>query len=326
MLSKRTFVAALLALGTGVLPTAVSAQPYPSRPITVIVPFPPGSNSDVVLRTLSDKLTASLGQPIVIEHRPGGAGGTVGTKAAAAASPDGHTLLFSTPGPLVIAPAVYKNLGYDAATAFTPIALIFSVPQMLAVNNAIPAKTMNELVAYAKANPGKITFASPGYGTQPHLLGEMLRLQTGIDITHAPYKGPGQIIGDLIGGQIQMNFETAALLLPHVEAGKVRALAIADDARSPQAPDLPTTAESGFPKLQATFWTGMLAPAGTPPAVIERLNGAINEALKSPELQQSLAKLSAKTRIGTPSEFASFITAEAVKWKDVTQAAKVAVD
>jgi tripartite-type tricarboxylate transporter receptor subunit TctC len=302
------------------------AGAYPEHPITIVVPFPPGGNSDIIARLVADRLSSTFAQPVIVDHRPGGAAGTVGAKAVASAEPDGHTLLLSAPTTLVVAPAVYRNLGYDPAKSFAPIATLFSVPQLLAVNPLVPVQSLPDLVAYAKANPGKINFASPGYGTQPHLLGEMLRLATGIDIVHVPYKGPAQAVTDLLAGQVQMYFETVALLLPHVEAGKIKALAVADETRNAQLPAVPTTTESGFPKLQATFWAGILAPAGTPASIVDKLNAAINEILKSPDLQANLVKLSAKPKIGSPQDFAAFIAAERKKWTEVANAAGVKVD
>jgi len=258
-----------------------------------------------------------------VENRPGGANGTIGAGSVARAEPDGYTLLYSIPGPMVVAPAVYKNLDYDPIKSFAPIATVFASPQMLTVNPAVPAKTVQELVAHAKANPGKINYASPGYGSQPHLLGEMFRLMTGVDILHVPYRGPGLAVQDLLAGQVQMEFETLPILLPHVEAGKLRALAIADAARNPQLPDVPTTIEAGLPTLQATFWSGILAPAGTPQPVVDRLNAAINDILRSKEIEAVLARMSAKPKIGTPREFAAFVAAESQKWTAVVNAAGI---
>ena len=314
-------VAAVWAAGEG-----AGAGTYPEHPITIVIPFPPGGNSDIIARLVADRLASTLGQPVIVDHRPGGAGGTVGAKAVVSAEPDGYTLLLSSPTTLVVAPAVYRSLGYDPAKSFAPIATLFSVPQLLAVNPSVPVRSLPDLVAFAKANPGKINFASPGYGTQPHLLGEMLRLATGTNIVHVPYKGPAQAVTDLLAGQVQMYFETIALLLPHVEAGKIKALAVADETRNAQLPAVPTTTETGFPKLQATYWNGVLAPAGTPTNIVGKLNAAINEILNSPDLQATLVKLSAKSKIGSPQDFAAFIAAERKKWTEVADAAGVKVD
>src|SRR6516162_1837963 len=314
-------VAAVWAAGEG-----AGAGTYPEHPITIVIPFPPGGNFDISARLVADRVASTLGQPVIVDHRPGGAGGTVGAKAVVSAEPDGYTLLLSSPTTLVVAPAVYRSLGYDPAKSFAPIAMLFSVPQLLAVNPSVPVRSLPDLVAYAKTNPGKINFASPGYGTQPHLLGEMLRLQTGVDIVHVPYKGPAQAITDLLAGQVQMYFETIALLLPHVEAGKLKALAVADEERSSHLPAVPTTTESGFPKLQATYWSGVLAPNGTPTSVIRKLNETINAILQSPELQATLDKLNARPKIGSPQDFAAFMTAERQKWTDVVTRAGIKVE
>jgi tripartite-type tricarboxylate transporter receptor subunit TctC len=258
MFIKRAVQISVLAIAFAVTAAApATAQSYPTRPITMIVPFPPGGNSDLVIRHLADRLSLALSQPVIVENRAGGAGGTVGTKAFANANPDGHTLLFIPPAPLVTAPLIYKNVGYDPVRNFAPVAMIFSIPQMLVINPALPVKSMEQLVSHAKANPGKISFASPGYGTQPHLLGEMFRLMTGINIVHVPYKGAAQAVTDLLAGQVQMYFDTVALFLPHIEAGKLTALAVADETRSPQLPAVPTTTESGFATLRSTFWAGI---------------------------------------------------------------------
>ena len=294
---------------------SASAQTYPTRTVNIIVAFPPGAPSEGVVRLLAEKLSLSLGRPVVIENRPGGAGGSVGTRSVASAAPDGHTLLLSPPGPLVVAPLIYKNIGYDPIKAFTPIATLISIPQMLVVHPAVPAKSVQDLVAYAKANPGKINFSSPGYGTQPHLLGEMFKLMTGVDIIHIPYKGPAQAITDLLAGQVQMYFENVGSLLPHIEAGKLTALAVADEARNQQLPNVPTTIESGFPQLQATYWSGILAPAGTSVSIVNRLNTEINAIMKTREMETVLAKLSARPKLGSPEEFSTFIAAETQKWQ-----------
>jgi tripartite-type tricarboxylate transporter receptor subunit TctC len=267
-----------------------------------------------------------LGQPFVIENRPGGAGGTVGAKSVAVAEPDGYTLLFSSPGPLVTAAAVYKNLDYDPVKNFAPIAMLIYAPQMLVVHPSVPAKTFAEFVAYAKANPGKITFGSSGYGTQPHILGEMLKHAAGIKLVHIPYRGAGQSVTDLLAGQVQMIFETTAILLPHVQGDRLRALAVATETRSPMLPHVPTTAESGYPKILASFWSGLLAPAGTPAAIVDKLNATVNEILKSKEAQDGLARLGAEAKIGAPKDFAAFIAAETPRWAAIANETGIKVD
>jgi len=299
---------------------------YPTRPITIIVPFPAGGNSDIVVRFLAEHLSLVFGQPVIVDNRPGGAAGTVGAKAVANATPDGHTLLFTPAAPLVTAPAIYKNLGYDPFKSFAPIATIFSTPQMLVVNPAVPIESMQQLASYAKANPGRISFASPGFGTQPHLLGEMFKLITGANIVHVPYKGAPPAVTDLLAGQVQMYFGTVALFLPHIQAGKLKALAVADEVRSDSLPAVPTTIESGFPTLQATFWAGVVAPIGTPAYVIDRLNTAINEFLRSPQVEASLAKFNAKPKIGSPQDFAKFWRAETEKWTNIITSAGIKAD
>jgi tripartite-type tricarboxylate transporter receptor subunit TctC len=315
-----------LAAGAAALPAVsrvASAQVYPTRPINIIIAFPPGGNTEGIVRFLAERLSLSLGQPVIVENRPGGAGGSVGTKSVASAAPDGHILLLSPPGPLVVAPLIYKNLGYEPAKAFAPIGTLMSIPQMLVVNPTVPVKSMQELVAYAKANPGKLSFPSPGYGTQPHLLGEMFKLMAGVEIVHIPYKGPAPAVTDLLAGQVQMYFESVGLMIPHIEAGKLKAIAVADEARDPQLPNVPTTIESGFPKLQATFWSGILAPAGIPPIIVNRLNAEINKIMKTKEAEAILAKLSARPKVGSPEDFAAFMAAETQKWAAVVTAANI---
>jgi tripartite-type tricarboxylate transporter receptor subunit TctC len=316
---------AVVAAGVCVFVSApASAQTYPSRPVKVIVPFAPGG-VDVTARVVTERLSAALGQPFIVENRPGGAGGSVGAKAVASAEPDGYTLLFSTPGPSTIGPAINRNAGYVTAN-FSAVALVSMSPIMLVVNASLPVKSVPELIAYAKANPGKIHYASPGYGTQPHLLGEMLKGATGADIVHVPYRGSAPAITDLIAGQVQIYFDNVPNLLQHVAAGTLRALALTTSTRDPLYPQLPTMAESGQSGLLATYWNGVLAPAGTPPSVIARLNGAINQGLKSADTQAALRKLGAEPKSATPQEFGAFLAAEAQLWAAVAKAADIKVD
>jgi tripartite-type tricarboxylate transporter receptor subunit TctC len=305
---------------------AAAEEVYPNRVIKIVVPFPPGGTSELVLRHLADRLASRLGQAVIIENRPGGAGGTVGAAAVARADPDGYTLLASSPGPLVTAATLYKNPGYDPIASFAPVGLLFTSPQLLAVGPTVPVTSIQELVSYAKAKPGEIHFASPGYGTQPHLLGEMFRMAAGIDIVHVPYKGPAQAVTDLLAGHVQLGFETSPLIVPQAIAGKLKILAIAGNRRNVRLPDIPTTAEGGFPELIGGFWFGILAPAGTPAGIITRLNGAIVEAMQAQEVELALSKLGAEATVGSPQGFAEFIAAERKKWSEVIRAAGIRVD
>jgi tripartite-type tricarboxylate transporter receptor subunit TctC len=327
MLSKRKVLSSMVVIGLAIpMAGAATPQSYPDRLIKLVVPVPPGAGTDVMARLMAERLSSSLRQPVIVENIAGGAGGTIGARAVARANPDGHTLLFTAPGPLVTAPAIYKNIDYDPVKSFAPVGMIMSSPQLLVVHPAVPVRSVHELIAYAKANPGKISFASGGFGTQPHLLGEMFRLTNGIDIVHVPHRGTASAVTNVLAGQVQMYFENFTALLSHVEDGKLRALAVADETRSSQLPDVPTTTESGFPLLQGTYWAGIVAPAGTSASIVDKLNAAINEILKSKELEVHLAKLSAKPKIGSPRDFAIFMAAETRKWTEVIDAAGIKAD
>jgi tripartite-type tricarboxylate transporter receptor subunit TctC len=315
-----------LAAGAVALPTTsglARAQAYPMRPVKVIVPFPPGGPTDVVARLVADKLTMTLGQPFVIENRPGGAGGTVGLRAVVNAEPDGYTLLVANVGTLTIAPSIYKGLIYDPRKSLTPIGLLTENPQVLAVNPSVAAATVAELVALAKANPGKVNFASPGAGTQPHLLGEQLKVVTGTNIVHVPYRGAAPAVTDLLSGQVQMYFESTSVLLPHIEARKVRAIAVTSAKRAMLLPQVPTVIEAGFPQLEATLWSGILTTAGVPPAIIAKLNATTNDVLGSDDVRTALANLGAVAKGGTSHEFATFIASEVAKWGEIVAAAGI---
>jgi tripartite-type tricarboxylate transporter receptor subunit TctC len=317
---RAALVALLLAAATA-LPA--QAQPYPNRPIKLIVPFPPGGPVDVMARFVVQRLAIGLGQ-VIIDNRPG-AGGTLGSRAAAMAEPDGYTLLFGSSTTLAAGPSLYRNLGYDPVKSFVPVGMISSVPFVLAISPHIPARTLAELVAYAKANPGKVNFGAPT-GTLPHLTGEMLKMRTGIDIVHIPYKGAATAITDVLSGQMDMAFEPISVMVGHVREGTVIPLVVTGAARSPELPDVPTMIESGYPGFVSMSWTGIVAPAGTPPEVVAKLNRAVIDSFGSKEARESLARLGAEPNFGTPESFGAMIAAEIPKWAETVRAAGVRLD
>ena len=255
------------------------AQAYPNRPIRMVVPFPAGGPTDGIARIISDRLGAVLGQTVVVENRGGGAGGSIGAKAVATADPDGYTILITPGGSLTTGPAVHSNIGYDPVKAFVPVCQVIDTPQVMAVHRDLPVKTPAEVVAYAKANPGKVSWGSQGFGTAPHLLAELFKLETGANIVHVPYRGTAPMLAAVVAGEVQIVIDPLTTVLPHIQSGALRALAVTHAQRSPKLPDVPTVSEAGFPKLQATFWLGVVAPAGTPPEIINKLNAAFRDSL-----------------------------------------------
>jgi tripartite-type tricarboxylate transporter receptor subunit TctC len=312
-------VAAIFSLGG-----AAAAQNYPTKPIKLIVPFAPGGPADVIGRIVGQQAGIILGQSFVVENR-GGAGGSIGARLAAQAEPDGYTLLFANTSTLSINPAVYRNLDYEPAKVFTPVALVGTTSNLVVVNPALPVKSIAELIAYGKANPGKLAYSSPGVGTPPHMIGEMLKLRTGLDITHVPYKSGGSSTQDVVSGQVPLTFENPAVSLPLVQAGSIRAIAVTSEARNPRLPNVATVAET-IPDFVSVSFTGMVAPAGVSPAIVAKLNGAINESLKSPEVMATLAKLSVDIKPGTPAEFGAFLAKEREKWQGVAKAGHIQID
>jgi tripartite-type tricarboxylate transporter receptor subunit TctC len=292
------------------------AQNYPSRPVKFIVPTPPGGVVDVCGRILANYLQGALGQPFVVDNRAG-AGNTIGSKDAAEATPDGYTLLFSAASGMIIAPLLHPNAGYDPLTSFDPIALLAASPLILVVNPAVPAHSVAELVAYAKANPGKVNFSSGGIGVLPHLTGEFFKAQAGIDIVHVPYKGGGPSVTDLVAGNVQLTFENSGVLIPLIESGKLRALAVTSPQRMPELPDVPTMVESGYPTFVITAWTGLVAPAHTPVSVIAKLNAAINAGLATPALREPLVKLGFAALGGTPADLTAVMRTELDRWRPI---------
>jgi tripartite-type tricarboxylate transporter receptor subunit TctC len=294
------------------------AQTYPTRPIRVIVPYTTGSPNDVIVRLLAQRLEPKLGQPLVMDNRPGG-GTAIGTKAAANAEPDGYTLLFSSSS-IVIEPALNKAVNYDPQKDFAPIATVATTAWVLAITLRLPAQTIAEFVGWSKKNPGQVNFGF-AQGTASQLVGDRFKVLTGADILDVPYKGGAAAVPDFLGGRIQMLLPTPSTSLPLIRDGKMRALAITSPTRSRDLPDVPTFAELGLPDLTLAFWAGMLAPAGTSPEIVRRLNAAINECLAAPETKAAMARLGFDPMIGSPQEFAAFIAAEIPRWADIVKSA-----
>jgi tripartite-type tricarboxylate transporter receptor subunit TctC len=293
--------------------SAARADDYPNRPITLVVPFPAGGSTTVMARNVADKMSAALGQPIVVENR-GGAGGTIGTRYVAKAAPDGYTIVLSYTGTFSIAPAAYGNPGYDPRKDFAPIGMIGAAPNLLVVTMSLPVKSMAELIAYAKALPAPMQYGSPGVGTVNHLAGEVLASSIGVPMQHIPYKGNGPALSDLIGGHIPMMFVPIPVSLGNVQAGKLRALAISSAKRSNLVPDVPTLAEMGVPGFDVALRYGLAAPAGTPRPIIDRLNKELNAALAAEDVQKRLANEGADALPGTVEAYADDLDKEEAKW------------
>jgi tripartite-type tricarboxylate transporter receptor subunit TctC len=315
MIARRFAVWLAIAIITGSADHA-AAQTYPDRLIKVVVPYPAGGPIDITARLLVQKLAPILGQTVIIENR-GGAGGALGTKAVVGAEPDGYTLLFGNASALVVGPAVYRFRDYDTLRQLTPVAKVTEGYEVLVVAADSPVNSVQELIAYAKANPGKLNFGSMGYGNLTHLVAEMFKLRTGTDFVHVPYKGSPEAVAGVVAHQVHMLFGEVAGLLPLVREGKLRALGVASAGRNALAPELPTLIEGGLPDFVALTFTGMMAPAGTPAPVINKLNAAINESLKGADVVAALGKLGAEVRTGTPEEFGAFLARERDKWVDV---------
>jgi tripartite-type tricarboxylate transporter receptor subunit TctC len=308
--AKRTLIVSLLALAA--LATPASAQTYPNRPVKIIVPTPAGGPVDVMARVLANALPAFLGQNVIVENRAG-AGNTLGSRTAAAAEGDGYTLLASAASGLIMSPMIYKTAGYDE-TSFAPIALVTETPQVLVAHPSAPFSTLGALIAYAKANPGKLNYSTGGAGTLPHLTAELFKQLTGTDIVHVPYKGGGPALTDVVGGQVQFTFDTLGTSLQLIGAGQLKPLAVSNPTRLPELPDVPTMPELGYPSINSGAWVALLAPRGTPGAIIARLNRATNDALMSPTMRDVLARLGAEPRGGTPDDLARHMKAEHAKW------------
>jgi tripartite-type tricarboxylate transporter receptor subunit TctC len=312
------FLAAALGL---LLATGVQAQTYPDKPIKIVNGFPPGGGTDVLLRSLLPKLSEALGQQVIIDYRPA-AGGNLAMDIVSKAPPDGYTLLMGIPG-LATNRFLYKELTFDPVKDFAPISLIGTVPNALVVGPAVPVNSVAELIALAKKEPGKLNFASPGYGTSLHLAGELFKYAAGIDIVHVPYKGGAQSMNDVLTGKPEMMFQVLGVALPHIEAGKVKALAVTGAQRTARLANVPTMMEAGVKDYTAITWNGLLAPAGTPRPIIDRLNAAIRKAMADPATVEAYAKIGQDQAVSSPEEFAKLIADETAKWAVVSKAANL---
>jgi len=308
-------VAAALALST----LHAAAQTYPNRPVTLVVPFPPGGSTTIVARIVADRMAEALGQPIVVDNR-GGAGGTIGTRAVAKSLPDGYTLLLGYTGTLAIGPTLYPNAGYDPRKDFAPIGLIGNAPNSLVVHPSFAPRSVQELIAYAKANPGAVNYGSAGVGTVSHVAGEYFATAADIKLTHVPYRGTGPALADLIGGHIPMAFAPIPATHGPVAQGQLRGLAVTSAKRSSLVPDMPTIAESGIPGFEASLFYGIVAPAGTPRVIIDKLNEALRAALASDDVRQRLATDGAEPTPSTPEEYADHIDKDETRWSAVVKA------
>ena len=311
----------LLGLLLGLPAAGAGAQDYPNRPIKMIIPYPPGGGTDVVGRILNEPLSAALGQPIIIDNK-GGAAGNVGTDIAAKAPADGYNILF-TLSSHTINPKLYPKLPFDVEKDFVPISLSAMIPQILVVHPSVPANTVQELIALAKAQPGKLNYASVGTGSPGHIAGELFKLKTGVDIVHVPYKGGGPAVTDTIGGQVQLLFVSMPAAWQHVKSGRLKAIAVTSAKRSVAAPDVPTIMESGVPDFVVDSWYGALAPAKTPPAAVAKLQAAFAQALQNPQIREKLLLQGAEAVDVTPAEFDRIIRDELAKWDYVIRAANI---
>ena len=304
--------------------TGASAQDYPSKPIRIIVPYPPGGPTDILARVVAAKLAEKLGQPITIDNKAG-ASGMIGADMVAKAAPDGYTLLANA-SIHVINPSVQAKSPYDAIKDFAPVSLIADVPLVLVVTQTLPAQSVKELIALGKAKPGTLNFASSGNAAAPHLAGEAFKIATGVDMQHVPYKGSGPAVSDLIGGQVQLMFDSLPSSIGHIKSGKLRALAVTTSKRAGALPDLPTVAESGVPGFDISTWYGVWAPAGTPKQIVNRISAEIAAIVRTPEIRERLASLGAEPVGDTPEEFAAYTRSELAKWARIVKASGAKAD
>ena len=314
-----------IALAAATLSLGAAAQAYPTKPITIVVPFSAGGTTDILARLVGQYLTTELGQPVVVDNKAG-AGGNIGGALAAKAPADGYTLFMGTVGTHAINAALYKKMPFDHVKDFAPLSRVANVPNLLVAHPSQPFKTVPEMIAYAKANPGKINFGSPGNGASPHLSGELFKSMAKVELTHIPYKGSAPAVSDLLGNQIAIMFDNMPSVIPHVRSGKLRAIAISTAKRSPELPDVPTIAEAGVPGYEAVSWFGLFAPAATPKPVLDKLSTALSKVLANPEVQKKISAQGGETVNETPAQFAAFIRSETTKWGKVVKESGATVD
>jgi len=318
-MKRRTLLAALAAsLAWAGAPVALAQTGYPAQPIRIVVPFPPGGATDIMARAAAQKMTEAWKAQVVVDNRPGAAG-NIGSELVAKAAPDGYTLEMGTVGTHAINASLYAKMPYDHVKDFAPIVLVAAVPNVLVVHPSVPVNSVAELIAYAKANPGKLNFASSGAGTSIHLSGELFKVMAGVQMTHVPYKGSAPAVTDLLGGQVQLMFDNLPPSLPHIKSGRLRALAVTTADRAAALPDVPTIAESGLPGFEASSWFGLLAPAGTPREIITKINGEIARWVATPEAKEKMTSIGAIAKGGTPEDFARHIAEETAKWQKVVK-------
>lgn len=315
-------LSALSALGAS---AGATAQEYPTKPIRFIVPFAPGAGTDMIARTIAQRLNEAWGHPVVVDHRPGGTG-AVGSMVVAQAAPDGYTMMMVTSSTHAIAPNLHRKPPYDPVKDFAPVSLAASAPEIVVAHSSVPVASIKDVVALAKAKPGVLNYASSGTGTIGHMTGELFKLVTGANIVHIPYKGAGAAIREVLGGQVQLMFSAPAAVIPHVRSGKLRALAAATRERLPELKEIPTLAELGYPAVEASNWYGVLVPAGTPRAIVDKLNREIVRTMQLPEVKEALFRQGYNATHSTPEQFGKLIRDDLAKWKKVVKASGMELD
>ncbi len=318
-------IVGVLVLSIAQLLVFQSAQAFPDRPVKLVVSSPAGGPPDIMARLLSDKIAAALGQPVIVENRPGGGGGTGAGKSVLAAEPDGHTLFMGSTSSVLIGPLIHKSAGYSAET-FAPVAGVSESAEVLAVHPSVPAKSVAELISLAKSKPGTLSYGSAGVGSLPHLEGELLKARAQIEMSHIPYRGGGPALTDLLSGQIQIFFSALTQMLPYIRDGRLRGLAVTSETRSPLAPDLPTMVESGYEQFVTASVNFIVAPPGTPIAIRQQLSKAVTAALESVEVKDAFAKMGAQARLASPEELSPYLAQQQLRWTRIVETTRISVD